>query len=236
MSGRRTRKTCPFCQHPERDDFEANFRAGIIDLDVLDRDQGWPNGTSHTHMRRHSGQFSNQSNVECPVCTHPERAEIESSILDQRASITDFSEELDIAESTISYHLEKHTKPLIQRQANIEVLPKAIQTTTDSLQRVERNMNRMDNILSLHLDRIEEQMLNSPDLVSTKDLDLGIKLHREVRETLGELAKWMDKLKEVDKVESVSVITILQQHFSEKAPDEWRTIRLMLAEAGVMDE
>ena len=79
-------------------------------------------------------------------------------------------------------------------------------------------------------------MINSPDLVSTKDLDLGIKLHREVRETLGELAKWMDKLKEVDKVESVSVITIMQEYFSEKAPDEWRTIRQMLAEAGVMDE
>ena len=132
--------------------------------------------------------------------------------------------------------MEKHTKPLIQRQANIEILPKAIQTTHDSLNRVEKNMNRMDNILSLHLDRLEEQMINSPDLVSTKDLDLGIKLHREVRETLGELAKWMDKLKEVDKVESVSVISIMQQYFSEKAPDEWRTIRLMLAEAGVMDE
>lgn len=236
MSGRRTRKTCPFCQHPERDDFEANFRAGIIDLNTLDRDQGWPNGTSHTHMRRHSGQFSNESNVDCPICTHPERAEIESAIIDQRASIIDFAEELSIEENAISYHMERHTKPLIQRQANIEVLPKAIQTTHDSLHRVEKNMNRMDNILSLHLDRIEEQMINSPDLVSSKDLDLGIKLHREVRETLGELAKWMDKLKEVDKVESVSVISIMQQYFSEKAPDEWRTIRLMLAEAGVMDE
>jgi len=64
---------------------------------------------------------------------------------------------------------------------------------------------------------------------------LAIKMHREVRETLGELAKWMDKLKEVDKVESVSVISIMQQYFSEKAPEEWRVIRQMLAEAGVMD-
>tara|TARA_R100000152_G_C6766521_1_gene191537 strand:- start:797 stop:1507 length:711 start_codon:yes stop_codon:yes gene_type:complete len=236
MSGRRTRKTCPFCQHPDRDELELNFRAGIIDPNILDRDQGWPNGTSHQHMRRHSGDFTNQSNVDCPVCTHPERAEIESAILDQRASIIDFSEELDISEASISYHMEKHTKPLIQAQANIEVIPAAIQTTHDSLKRVEKNMNRMDSIFGLHLDRVEEQMINNPDLVGSKDLDLAVKLHREVRETLGELAKWMDKLKEVDKVESVSVITIMQQYFSEKAPEEWRTIRAMLAEAGVMDE
>ena len=72
-------------------------------------------------------------------------------------------------------------------------------------------------------------------MVSSKDMDTTIKLHREVRETLNELAKWSDKLKEVDKIESVSVITIMQQYFSEKAPDEWRTIRQMLAEAGVME-
>jgi len=78
-------------------------------------------------------------------------------------------------------------------------------------------------------------MHNHPDMVSTKDLDLAIKMHREVRETLSELAKWMDRLKEIDKSESISVISIMQEYFSEKAPDEWRVIRTMLAEAGVME-
>ena len=236
MSGRRIRKNCPFCQHPERDSLELDVRAGCLDTNDIDRDQGWANGVAHRHMRNHAGAFFNESNVDCPVCTHPERIEIETAILDHRATIIDFSEELDIPELTISHHMEKHTKPLIQRQANIEVIPKAIQKTNDSLNRVEKNMNRMDSLFSLHLDRLEEQMLENPDMVSSKDLDLAIKMHREVRETLGELAKWMDKLKEVDKVESVSVISIMQQYFSEKAPEEWRVIRQMLAEAGVMDE
>jgi len=236
MSGRRTRKNCPFCQHTERDSLELDVRAGKLDLNGIDREQGWANGLSHRHMRNHAGDFFNESNVDCPLCTHHERAEIEAAILDHRATIIDFSEELSIPESTVSHHMEKHTKPLIQRQASIEVIPKAIQTTRDGLNRVEKNMNRMDTILALHLDRVEEQLVDNPDMVSSKDLDLAVKMHREVRETLNELAKWMDKLQEVDKVESVSVMTVMQEYFSEKAPDEWRTIRQMLAEAGVMGE
>tara|TARA_Y100000004_G_scaffold197403_1_gene271887 strand:- start:10723 stop:11283 length:561 start_codon:yes stop_codon:yes gene_type:complete len=186
-------------------------------------------------MRRHAGGFGNESNTDCPICTHGDRSEIESAILDQRASITDFAEELSISEAIISDHMEKHTKPLIQRQANIEVLPRAIKTTHDALDLTGKNMFRLNTLLDLQLDRMEEQMVSNADMVSSKDMDTTIKLHREVRETLNELAKWSDKLKEVDKIESVSVITIMQQYFSEKAPDEWRTIRQMLAEAGVME-
>ena len=236
MSGRRIRKNCPFCQHPERDSIELDVRAGTLDVNDMDRDQGWANGTAHRHMRRHSGAFTNESNVDCPLCTHTERAEIEASILDHRASIIDFAEELDIPESTVSYHMENHTKPLIQRQVDIEVIPQTIRTAHDGLTRIEKNMNRLDSILDLHLDRVEEELHNTPEMVSGKDMDLAIKMHREVRETLSELAKWMDRLKEIDKVETVSVITVMQQYFSEKAPDEWREIREMLAQAGVMDE
>ena len=112
MSGRRIRKNCPFCQHPERDSLELDVRAGCLDTNDIDRDQGWANGVAHRHMRNHAGAFFNESNVDCPVCTHPERIEIETAILDHRATIIDFSEELDIPELTISHHMEKHTKPL----------------------------------------------------------------------------------------------------------------------------
>ena len=207
-----------------------------MDTNNLDRDQGWANGTAHRHMRRHAGDFFNESNVDCPICTHSDRADIEEAILEQRASIRDFAEELDVSETIISQHIEKHVTPMIQRQVNIEVVPKVIKNTHDSLNRIEKNMNRFDQIFSMHLDRVEEQMIESPDLVSSKDMDLAIKMHREVRETLSELAKWMDKLKEIDRSESISVISIMQEYFSEKAPEEWRVIRTMLAEAGVLDE
>ena len=97
-------------------------------------------------------------------------------------------------------------------------------------------MNRLDNIFGLQLDRLEAQFLETPDVITPKDIELAVRLHREVRETLTELAKWMDKMEVIDKSQSVSVITIIQAHFAEKSPEEWRTLRKALANAGVMDE
>ena len=235
MGGRRTRNNFDFCNDPERDHLELQIRAGTLVSSDLDKDQGWASGSAHRHMRRHAGDFSNDSNDDCPICTNVDRADIESAILDHRASIIDFAEELGVSEEAVSTHMESHIKPLIQKQADIELIPTALKTAHDSLDRIERNMNRFDRIFSLHLDSLDEEMHNHPDMVSTKDLDLAIKMHREVRETLSELAKWMDRLKEIDKSESISVISIMQEYFSEKAPDEWRVIRTMLAEAGVME-
>ena len=236
MAGRRTRKNCPFCNHPDRDNLEQQIRTGILATDDLDRDQGWASGTAHRHMRRHSGEYHNNSNHDCPICTHPERAEIESAILDGAATITDFAYELDVDESVVSHHLEKHIQPLIKAAAKVEMIPTAIQSTRDSLMKIEKNMNRLDGIFTLHLDALEAQYIETPDLISPKDIDLAVRLHREIRETLNELAKWMDKMEVIDKSESVNVITVIQAHFAEKAPEEWRVLRNALAEAGVLEE
>ena len=59
--------------------------------------------------------------------------------------------------------------------------------------------------------------------------------HREVRETLNDLAKWSETMESLDKSQSVNVITVIQAHFAEKSPDEWRVLRNALAEAGVLE-
>lgn len=82
MAGRKTRNNCPFCQHPERDVLERQVRTGLVDNEDLDKDQGWASGTVHRHMRRHSGEYYNNSNQDCSICTHPERSEIEAAIID----------------------------------------------------------------------------------------------------------------------------------------------------------
>lgn len=235
MAGRRTRKNCRFCNHPEREDLESRIRTGVVEIDDLDREQGWASGTAHRHMRRHSGEYHNNSNHDCPVCTHPERIEIESAVMDGRATIEDFAYELQMSESALSNHLERHIKPIISKQADIEVIPTALASTFDSLVRIEKNMNRLDNIFGLQLDHLEEQFLGDSDMINPKDIDLAVRLHREVRETLNDLAKWMDKMEVIDKNQSVSVITVIQAHFAEKSPDEWRVLRNALAEAGVLD-
>jgi len=236
MAGRRTRKNCPFCQHPDRDAMEQQIRTGILNVDDLDKNHSWASGTGHRHMRRHSGEYHNNSNHDCPICTHPERAEIEASILEGRASIDEFSYELEIPDTAISHHMERHTKPVIMREAAIEVMPSAIKSTHDSLIRIEGNMNRLDNIFSLHLDRIEEQYHDEIGIINPKEIELAVRLHREVRESLNDLAKWMDRVEVIDKNQSVSVITIIQAHFAEKSPEEWGVIRKALAEAGVLDD
>jgi len=236
MAGRKTRNNCPFCQHDERDVFESQIRTGIINNEDMDKSQGWAVGTVHRHMRRHSGEYHNSSNQDCPICTHPERVEIESSILDGRATIEDFVYELDITESVITQHMEKHTKPMISKQIDLEVIPSALKSTKDSLVRIEKNMNRLDNIYSLQVDNLEEQYLGGSGIVNSKDVELAVRLHREVRETLNDLAVWMDRVEVIDKNQSVSVITVIQAHFAEKSPDEWRVLRNALAEAGVLEE
>ena len=236
MAGRTTRTNCPFCQHEQRDVLERQVRTGLVNTEDLDKDEGWASGTSHRHMRRHSGEYYNNSNQDCSICTHPERSEIEAAIIDGRASVEDFSYELNIKETVITQHMEKHTKPMISKQVDLEMIPSALESTKDSLTRIEKNMNRLDHIYSLQVDRLEEQFLGGSDLVNPKDVDLAVKLHREVRETLNDLAVWMDKVEVIDKNQSVSVITVIQAHFAEKSPDEWRVLRNALAEAGVLGE
>ncbi len=236
MAGRRTRKNCPFCNHPDRDSLEQQIRTGILKPEDLDRSEGWASGSAHRHMRRHAGDYHNNSNSDCPICTHPERAEIESSILEGRAGIEEFAYELNVDDSIISHHMERHIKPLIKAAAEVEMIPTAIQSTRDSLAKIEKNMNRLDSIFTLHLDGLEAQYIETPDLISPKDIDLAVRLHREIRETLNELAKWMDKMEVIDKSESINVITVIQAHFAEKSPEEWRVLRNALAEAGVLEE
>ncbi len=97
-------------------------------------------------------------------------------------------------------------------------------------------MNRLDMIFGLQLDKLEEKFHQAPDIIPPKDIGLAVRLHREVRETLSELAKWMDKMEVIDKSQSVNVITVIQAHFAEKSPEEWRVLRNALAEAGVLEE
>ena len=58
----------------------------------------------------------------------------------------------------------------------------------------------------------------------------------QVRDTLVELAKWMEKAESIENKQSVSVITVMQQYFSEKSPTEWLEIKKRLVAAGVMSE
>ena len=47
-----TRKTCPVCNHEERDIIEQGVLDGSIDPSVLDKDNGWWNGKLHGYQSK----------------------------------------------------------------------------------------------------------------------------------------------------------------------------------------
>ena len=72
-----TKRSCPFCQHPSRDELEQGLLLGEISPKQLDEDMGWRFNTSDRHFRNHMGQFHMGANPQCKDCTHPQRAEFE---------------------------------------------------------------------------------------------------------------------------------------------------------------
>ncbi len=217
MAGRQTRKNCPFCNHPERDLIETKILQGSLDVQDCDFENQWAEGTTHRHMRRHAGEYYNNSNTQCPLCVSPERAEIEAAIL-------------------VSTHMEKHTKPIIQQHVHIEALPNAMKTVHESLSRVENNMNRLDRLLGRVLDHVENQFDDESEPIEMRDVETALKVHREVRDTLVELAKWMEKAETIEDKQSVSILNVLQQFYTEKSPQEWVELKKRLVASGVMSE
>ena len=214
---------------------EQNIRVGLIDVEDMDRQQDWAEGTAHRHMRRHSGEYHNNSNSDCPLCTHPERGNIEVALYDRLIGIDQMAEELDMASSAVSHHMEHHLQPIIQRQAAIEALPNAITSVSDAIRQTDTNLQRLNGLFNDHLNLMEAERLES-GMLDYKGLDVAVKLHREVRDTLGDLAKHLSSAENIENSQQVNVLTVIQAHFSEKSPDEWRVLRKALAEAGVLGD
>ena len=235
MTGRRTRANCPFCQHPQRDNYESTIRLGTLEVEDLDRSQDWPEGTAHRHMRRHSGEYHNNSNSECPLCTHPERSTIEHAVLERLVSIDDMATELDITSTALSQHMEHHTTPIIQREVSVEMLPARIDSARTAMRQTENNLQRLNTLFNDHVDLMREEQQETGAL-DYKGLDTAVKLHREIRDTLSEIGEYLEKLDSVGSNEQVSVLTVIQAHFSEKSPEEWRVMRKALADAGVLED
>jgi hypothetical protein len=235
MTGRRVRRNCPFCQDDRRDQWEQQIRIGLLEPVELDMTHDWPEGTTHRHMRRHSGEYHNNSNTDCPLCTHPERANIEHAVLERLVSMDDMATELDISEAALAQHMENHTQPIIQRQVNMEIMPAAIDSARTAMQQSERNLQRLNGLFNAHIDLMQEEQMESGTL-DYKGLDTAVKLHREVRDSLTEIGEWLEKAEAVGGNEQVSVLTVIQAHFSEKSPEEWRVMRKALAEAGVLED
>jgi hypothetical protein len=93
----------------------------------------------------------------------------------------------------------------------------------------------LNGLFNDHLNLMEAERMES-GMLDYKGLDVAVKLHREVRDTLGDLAKHLSSAENIENSQQVNVLTVIQAHFSEKSPDEWRVLRKALAEAGVLGD
>ena len=130
--------------------------------------------------------------------------------------------------------MESHTKPIIQQHVEIEALPSAMKSVTQSLQRVEKNLNRLDRLMGRVLEHVENQFDDEEEVVNMRDVETVFKGHREIRDTLLELAKWMEKAESIDDKQSVSVMQTIQEYFMENSPQQWAELKGRLVAAGAM--
>ena len=128
--------------------------------------------------------------------------------------------------------MEHHTTPIIQREVSVEMLPARIDRT--AMRQTENNLQRLNTLFNDHVDLMREEQQETAHLITK--VWHGVKLHREIRDTLSEIGEYLEKLDGVGSNEQVSVLTVIQAHFSEKSPEEWRVMRKALADAGVLED
>jgi len=215
---RKVRKSCKFCQDPDRDIHEEDILAGNLTCDELDNQKDWWAGTSKKHMQNHLGEYHEGSNPRCSLCTHPNRAELEVAIHSNEMKIAEVAEIVGCSEAQIQLHTLKHLKPIVQQHGALEIA------------RVE--LNEVD-ILSTNVNTLQSkvnELLENTDL-STKQIDSLTKLAKEIRESLKYMLEFKGQL--VHKREETVVIQqveIIQKVLIEKYPEVWTEIRDSVAE------
>ena len=216
---RKVRKSCPLCQHEDRDNYEVEILEGRIDPKDLDREHGWIMGTTRKHMQNHLGDFHDNSNDKCPLCIVPHRADLETAIVDGQMSPSEMADYLETSLDSINLHMRKHLKPIVQQSAAIEIS----RTEVNEVDMLTRNVGMLQN-------KVQEFILENEDL-DVDTINSLVKLSREIRESLKYLLEFKGQL--VHKREETIVvqqIEVIQKVLIDRYPEVWAEIRQDVAE------
>ena len=216
---RKVRKSCPLCQHEDRDNYEIEILEGRIDPKDLDKEHGWIMGTTRKHMQNHLGDFHDNSNHNCKMCVAPNRQDLESSIVDGQMSPSDMADYLETSLDSINLHMRKHLKPIVQQSAAIEIS----RTEVNEVDMLTRNVGMLQS-------KVQEFILENEDL-DVDTINSLVKLSREIRESLKYLLEFKGQL--VHKREETIVvqqIEVIQKVLIDRYPEVWAEIRQDVAE------
>jgi hypothetical protein len=216
---RKVLKSCPFCQHEDRDHLENMILSGELQARELDRIEDWRSGTSRKHMQNHLGDYHDNSNESCPLCVAPNRGELESAIVDGQIKPSRVAEMLGVGVDLVNLHMKKHLKPLVQKAASMEIARKEI-----------NEIEVLSGNLQLLQTKLQEFIFDAEDL-DHKTIDSLVKLSKEIRESLKYALEFKGQL--VHKREETVVVQqveVIQRVLIEKYPEVWSEIRDSVAE------
>jgi len=223
---RQTKRSCPLCQHEEREVYESGLADGSIEPRVLDKDMGWRTNTTERHMRNHMGSYEDTANHSCIVCTSDDRRVYEVAYFEDEKTTEDIAAELDCSEELVYKHMKNHFQPLVKRSATAIVAVKV----GEEVEVLRNNVQNLNGKLAQYM---EETSIHDDGVVSDM-----VKLHKEVRETLKDLTKYQETWAEPNKAVANNTINILKVELGKESPETWKRVKeKLLSQAdGELDE
>ena len=219
------KRSCAFCQHPDRDELEAALTDGVMTPREMDKEMGWRANTADRHFRNHMGDYHMAANPSCSVCSHPQRAEFETRFFEDGSQSEAIAEEIGIAESSVYHHMKHHFQPLVQRSAVAEVAI-SVGSEVDVLR---SNVTKLNDKLSTLLDEssgYEDGFVRD-----------AVTLHKEVRESIKDLVKFNQEWGTVGEGAQMNqTINILKVEPAKESPDTWKRIKEELMQSGESSE
>ena len=213
-----TRKRCRMCQAENREELEASLESGQISADALDKKMDWPSGTTSRRMRNHMGEYYNNSNPRCVLCTDPLRDKYEEALHEGKLSITNVAEVLGTTKDQIARHMKHHLQPLVQQSAANIIAKKEV----DEIEILEANILRLES-------KVDE--LFGQDELNGKYIEALTRLAKEIRESLRYLLEFKGKLvhKRQDTI-IVAQMQIVQEVLAQQHPQVWLDVKAKMQE------
>lgn len=212
-------KTCPLCNHPQRDELERDILSGDITAGELDREEDWKAGTTRRHMQEHLGDYLDNSNESCPFCVAPNRKDLEAAITAGSMKPSEVAEYLDCSVDLVRLHMKKHLKPLVQKAASLELAKVEID-----------EISMLSNNIQMLQQKVQEFIFDNDEL-DHRTIDSLVKLSKEIRESLKYALEFKGQL--VHKREETVVvqqIEVIQKVLIDRYPQVWNEIRDSIAE------
>jgi len=213
-----TRRRCKVCQHEDRAQIEEMVNSMTKTCDDIDIEFDWPSGTTARHMRNHTQGYDDASNPQCAICTHPERAKIETDITEGTVPPSEVAAQLGTTDAQVRKHMRSHLQPLVQKSAATQIARREI----DEIDMLSANLQRLDGKL--------DELFDMPTH-TTRELDSLTKLAKEIRESLKYLMEFKGKLihRRQDTI-IVAQMQIVQEVLAQNHPQVWLDVKEKMKE------